>query len=111
QGKWGGEMMVNGGPGPWKRCKGDPTTCPTRKLTVASNRRNELRGMGDSALTAFKDWLAAGASGEFPEKIASFKTRLDDVPDHYHQYVAKGVPLFADLEAGPGPARARRRWA
>ena len=90
-GKWGGEMMLNPTSSNWKLCEGDEKTCPTPKLHVAKSRHDELVAMGDAAVTAFKDMLTAGSS-ELPPEIAGFKARLDDVPAHYHQYVADGVP-------------------
>ena len=90
-GKWGGEMLLNPTGANWNLCNGDEKTCPTPKLNVARSRHDELVAMGDAALTAFKDMLAAGSS-ELPPEIASFKARLDDVPEHYRQYVADGVP-------------------
>jgi hypothetical protein len=90
-GKWGGEMLLNPTDLDWKLCEGDEKTCPTPKLYVAKSRHDELVAMGDAAVRAFKDMLAAGSS-ELPEELAGFQSRLADVPQHYRQYVADGVP-------------------
>ena len=91
-GKWGGDLMLVPTGDRWQLCHGDEMTCPTPKLNVAKARHTELEALGSDAVNAFKEWLAAGGTGDLPEAIAAFKPRLDDVPQHYHQYVADGVP-------------------
>jgi Putative adhesin Stv domain len=89
---WGAEVVtLPGDSKDFDLCTGTAQTCPTPKLNVAADRHDELVAMGDAAVQAFKDMLAAGSS-ELPPEIAGFKARLADVePDHL-QYVADGVP-------------------
>jgi hypothetical protein len=89
---WGAEVVtLPGDSKDFYLCTGTAQSCPTPKLNVAEDRHSELVAMGDAAVGAFKDMLAAG-SRELPPELAGFKARLDDVePDHF-QYVADGVP-------------------
>lgn len=89
---WDGAVAVWVKAGQLYLCEGTEDTCPTPKLNVAASRHDELLARGAESVEAFKQWVAGGASGDLPDVIADFETRLEDVPLAYYTYVAEGVP-------------------